>query len=133
MAEEYGSGISSIVVVSKWMGGSSSVVNPVLRQQVSWLSSPKILMVLAMLSLAGTPVSADDKPLLRFLSPAVKAEGAITYSITSGVDLLLPFEGVEPNDTNDTKAKLELYITPFVGEQGDNFAVQPYILELPNL
>jgi hypothetical protein len=127
MIEEYGRGISGIVMVSKLMGRRSSVAKLVSRQEISWLRRSKILIVLAIASLASAAVRADEKPLVNFLSAA---DGSITCSVTPGVDPLLSFTRTP---TTDKQTTIEFHVTPFVGEQGDNLAVDPCIVELPNL
>jgi hypothetical protein len=130
MLEEYENVISGIVKVSKWMEWRSYMVSPVLRQQTSWWRSLKIIAVIAMLSLAGTPVTAADKSLVRFLAP-VNEDGSISYSTSGNVDLFLSFIGTSmpPDDPN----RMELYVTPFAGEQGDNISVTPFIAELSDV
>lgn len=78
----------------------------------------------AVLPLAPPAEAAEEKPLLRFLNAPAAADGTVTYAVSTGVDLLLPFAGPQGS-------AIELYLSPFLGEHGDGLAIEPSIAELP--
>ena len=128
MVEKYESDINSIVIISKLLGQKSCIAKSVLRWDTSWLNSSRILMVFTILSLFSVLVRAKENSIVRFLGGPVKEAEAITYSIKGDTDLLISFIRA-----TDKPIDVELYVTNFVGEQGDNLTVTPVIVELPNL
>ena len=74
------------------------------------------------LSLAAGPGAAQGSAL-KFANLASGAE-ATTFPVNPGTVIPLPF-------TAPTGSALEIYVPPFLGENGDLISVQPSIAELP--
>lgn len=80
--------------------------------------------ICAALPLAPLAEAAEEKPVLRFLNAPPTTDGTMTYAVSTGVNLLLPFAGTRGST-------LELYLLPFLGEHGDGLSIEPSIEELP--
>lgn len=88
-------------------------------------SSLPILIALMFVSFA----RAEDEKPLTFLNASLDEENALELSVISGKDIFLPFTGTE-----DLMGKtIDLYLTSFTSEQGNNIVIKPSIVELPEL
>ena len=91
---------------------------------VSWTAYVMLCAMGAALLLAPSLVAAGEDPVVRFLNVPAGTDGTMTYSVTPGVDLPLPF-------TAPQESPFEFYLSPFLGEHGDVLSVQPSIAGLP--
>lgn len=83
-----------------------------------------VCCVIVAFALAPGAVAGAESAAVRFLTGSTGTEAAITFAVTPGVDLPLPFTAAQGST-------IEIYVSPFVGEHGDVVSVQPSIAELP--